>query len=252
MEGLSKIKQMFLGKGKLLPQIITSPLPTWFHFALTNACNLSCPFCWRNRNISSKKRFEHAPDKAIDQWLDLINDGLDVVHPGGGGEPLLHPRFGEFIRKALDLQKSSPEENPEIRIVTNGTLIGKWTVLLDAFETGRIQIVVSIESADPERYELFRVGGSLGIVERNLCDIRKAREKSKNFKPRTRVIIDAILTRHNVEDAAGLIDFASRVGVDEVTFKQLQANSNSPNNFRHEDAVLTTSQLSHMRNVKKR
>ncbi len=89
MDILHKIQRMLLGTRKFSPQIKTTPLPKLIHFALTNVCNLSCPFCWRNRNISNKKRFESAPDKVIDQWLDLINDDFDIIHPGGGGEPLL-------------------------------------------------------------------------------------------------------------------------------------------------------------------
>ncbi len=246
------VQRMLLYIDKFYPLIRVAPFPTRLHFALTNSCNLSCPFCWRNRNLSGKTKFESAPDKAIDQWLDMINTDLDLVHPGGGGEPLLHPRFGEFIRKAFDLQKCSPKENPEIHLETNGILIGKWPVLLEAFETGRVQIAISMESAHLERYKLFRVGGDLKIVENNLRDIRKARERGNNLLPRTIVKIVSVLTRHNVEDASGLIDFASRAGVDKITFKKLQSNSNSPQHFRHEDGVLTPSQLDHMITIKEK
>ncbi len=246
------VQRMLLYRGKFFPQIKTPPLPKLIHFSLTNVCNLSCPFCWRNRNISNKKRFESAPDKVIDKWLDLVNDGLDTIHPGGGGEPLLHPRFGEFIRKALDLQKSNPEEKPKILCVTNGTLIGKWPILLEALETGRIQVIVSMESAHPERYKLFRIGGNLKVIEKNMLDIQKARERGDNFHPHTVVKIDAVLTRHNVEDAAGLIDFASRTGADIIAFKKPYSTPNSPRGFRHEDSVLTSSQLHHMTMMKEK
>ena len=252
MNLMSIVQRMLLYRNKFYPQTKVAPFPTRLHFALTNACNLSCPFCWRNRNLSGKKKFEFAPDKTIDQWLDLINNDLDFVHPGGGGEPLLHPRFGEFIHKAFDLQKCSPKENPEIHLVTNGTLIGKWPILLEAFETGRVQIAISMESAHFERYKLFRVGGDLKIVEKNLWDIRKARERGNNLLPRTIVKIASVLTPHNVRDAAGLIAFASGTGVDKITFKKLQSNSNSPQHFRHEDGVLTPSQLNHMVTIKEK
>ena len=248
---MDNFKNKLPGMIKLPPQILTTRLPTWFHFALTNKCNLSCPFCWRNRKNLKGNKFEHAPDKTIDQWLDLIDDNLDVVHPAGGGEPLLHPRFGEFVQKALKIQKNNPDKKPEIRIVTNGTLIGRWPVILEAFKTGRIQIIVSIESADPERYKSFRAGGNLDVVDKNLRDIQNARKQGQNFQPRTTVAIDSILSRQNIEDIDGLIDFALRLEVDRITLKSLQSNSDSPVNFKHEDAVLTSSQITLMKELKK-
>ncbi len=223
--------------------------PTLLSFALTSECNLSCPFCWRNQKTLNKKNLKSAPDELVDQWLDMIDDRLETVHPAGGGEPLLHPRFGDFIQKALDLQKTSPMGKPEIRFVTNGTLIGNWPILLKAFETGHIRVFISMESSNPERYKLFRVGGRLDIVKKNIRAIHKARVKTNNTLPRTDIIISTVLTRHNVQDVPGLIDFALSSGVDRVAFVKLRTNTNSPKRFEYKDSVLSSSQLRYLRNL---
>lgn len=246
---LSKTRDLLHGKRNQLPETQIPSRPTWFHFSLTNACNLSCPFCWRNRKTVKGRQFEHAPDDIIEKWLEMINTTIKVIHPGGGGEPLLHPRCGEFIQKALDLQKRTPEGNPKINIVTNGTLIDRWPVILEAFRTGRIQVVISMESADPERYKTLRRGGTLDVVEKNLQAIQNAREKGQNFQPRTKVIIESVLSRQNIEDVDGLLNFASEHGIDRINFKRLQVRSDSPKKFEHKDSVFTPVELDRLKKI---
>lgn len=230
-------------------KIKIAPLPTWLYFALTSECNLSCPFCWRTRQASKKANFKSATDELIDQWLDMIDDHLEIVHPAGGGEPLLHPRFGDFVQKTLDLQKTNPLEKPEIRFVTNGTLIGNWPVLLEAFQNGRVQVIISMESSDPERYKLFRVGGSLDIVKKNIHAVHTARVKTQNTFPRTHIIISTVLSRHNVQDVSGMIDLALDLGVDRINFRKLQTNLDSPKRFKLKDSILSDSQLNDLRHL---
>ncbi len=230
-------------------KIKISVLPTWLYFALTSECNLSCPFCWRTRQGAKETKFKSATDEMVELWLDMVDDDLEIVHPAGGGEPLLHPRFGDFIQKTLDLQKSSPLKKPEIRFVTNGTLIGNWPVIFDAFQNGRIQVIISMESSDPKRYKLFRVGGRLDLVQKNIAAIHQARLKTNNTFPRTHLIISSVLTRHNIQDVPGMIDFALSLGVDRINFRKLQTSSNSPKRFELEDSILTSSQLNDLRQL---
>jgi MoaA/NifB/PqqE/SkfB family radical SAM enzyme len=60
--------------------------------AVTNACNLTCPFCYRDLESRSLWRYETLLDfcKEIDQW-----GVLEVAL--GGGEPMLFPRWQDFI-----------------------------------------------------------------------------------------------------------------------------------------------------------
>lgn len=240
---LTELKDEPTDQADCSENLVITPLPTWLHFSLTNLCNLSCPFCWRHKKGNRNKNFVHAADDVIEQWIELINGDCEVIHPSGGGEPLLHPRFGDLVRRSLEVQASNKEGRPEIRLVTNGTLIGHWPVILEAFRDARIQAVISLESSAPEKYRFFRRGGSLQVVEKNLLAIRDARRQGSNFRPRTMVKIDCILSSHNLDDVPGLIEFAHRTGVDKIVFKRLQTSPFSPTGFRYEDSVIPQDRL---------
>lgn len=223
-----------------------------YHFALTDACNLNCSFCWRRRRADPDRKWVHASDEVVEQWLGMIRSDLEVVHPGGGGEPLLHPRFGDFITRCLRVQKTNPAEQPDIRIVTNGTLIDRWPILLEAFATGRLALNVSLVSADADRYHDLRGGASLEKVAENLRAVRAARERGKNLQPRTRVKLNTILTRENAAQASQMIEFARNLRMDRVNFKRLHPEPCQGADPAPDAPVLDPAQVSSLRKLKLR
>ncbi|MFH1249270.1 MAG: radical SAM protein [archaeon] len=77
---------------------------------ITNKCNLHCVFCYnRNNNITrnlSLSSFKNILNKLTSSTLEIIITG---------GEPLLNPRFDDFIELAS-------KKNISIEINTNGFL----------------------------------------------------------------------------------------------------------------------------------
>ena len=92
------------------------PSPVMFHMSPANPCNLTCSFCcFANRALKEMLTFEQMT-KAIDSFVELGATGMELT---GGGEPTLHPRFGDVVNYAYD-------NGLKIGVVTNGTQITKW------------------------------------------------------------------------------------------------------------------------------
>lgn len=81
---------------------------------ITNRCNLSCSFCpgtKRPGKFLSEEEFKHI--------LSEIKSYTDFVYFHLMGEPLLHPKFFEFVKLAN-------EEGLKVCLTTNGTLLKKY------------------------------------------------------------------------------------------------------------------------------
>lgn len=86
--------------------------PRTLLIAVTNACNLSCPFCYRNLRSQSTWTYESLLEfcRKADQW-----GVLEVAF--GGGEPMLFPRWRDFILELYETTRLC------INFTTNGTLL---------------------------------------------------------------------------------------------------------------------------------
>ncbi len=80
---------------------------------LVNICNLHCAYCFRDEEMLYGKAQYLDPSRLF----GLLDSMPSVMKPFAvsltGGEPLLHPRFGEVIR-GLDTRRV------RFRVVTNG------------------------------------------------------------------------------------------------------------------------------------
>jgi MoaA/NifB/PqqE/SkfB family radical SAM enzyme len=83
----------------------------------TAACDMACPGCISEDIISIGGRFSNS--RLIELPDEFKAAGVKAVILIGGGEPLTHPKVGEFITM-------SAERDIQIGITTNGTLIHKY------------------------------------------------------------------------------------------------------------------------------
>lgn len=72
------------------------------NLALTNVCNLDCPYCFAGSNVG------HVEGPRQDLSESKFEAALDLLERSGiaearllGGEPTLHPRFAHFVERAL-------------------------------------------------------------------------------------------------------------------------------------------------------
>ena len=68
---------------------------------LTNVCNLSCPYCFAGALRSLDRKFisRETFDRAAAFLLKSHSNEIGLI----GGEPTLHPEFGDILRKSADL-----------------------------------------------------------------------------------------------------------------------------------------------------
>ena len=92
--------------------------PIHLQLIITNKCNLKCPYCSCGECDRSQ---EMEMDFFVETMDKFVSRGLQSVTITGGGEPLMHPRFGDMVdyfqAKAVCIGMS-----------TNGALSRKWPV----------------------------------------------------------------------------------------------------------------------------
>jgi len=99
----------------------------------TNVCNLSCNFCPKTER---KPGFMNSEE--FSEIIKKIKNHTNYIYLHLMGEPLLNKEFGEFI-------KIANEENININITTNGTLINKVQDII--INKGKVrQINISLHS----------------------------------------------------------------------------------------------------------
>jgi hypothetical protein len=122
-------------------------------FGITNACNLACTFCSRDREARS----EWTVDSAFDVLSGLARAGtLEVAF--GGGEPLAFRGFDELV---LRLARETPLA---IHFTTNGTLLTDERLARLAPHLGEVRVSLYDDNdweACVER--LVRAGQTFGV-----------------------------------------------------------------------------------------
>ncbi len=103
--------------------------PRTLLIAVTNACNLTCGFCYRDLQSRSLWQYDSLLEfcQQADEW-----GVLEVAF--GGGEPLLFPRWAEFINELYATTRLS------INFTTNGTLLDEQFLNRIAGKYGQIRV----------------------------------------------------------------------------------------------------------------
>ncbi|MBD3648099.1 MAG: radical SAM protein [Pseudomonadales bacterium] len=124
--------------------------------SLTAACNYACTYCVPDGKRLMKARHELS---AVDllRLVKLLQQAANIRKLRiTGGEPLITPKFDEFIKGVMAL----PLE--DVSLTTNGQmLLKKKSVLV---ESGVKRINVSLDTLNPLRFKQLARGGDLETV----------------------------------------------------------------------------------------
>ena len=172
------------------------------------ACNLRCVMCpWREiaENFEDRGLMSEAIWASIRPHLPEIKS-IDFT---GGGEPLLQPNLPRWIAEAHSA-------GCETGFLSNGLLLTqkKLQQILDA---GIDWICISIDGADAEMYQKIRIGSNFEQVCSNVANIAEMRSGKVPKSMINFVLMD--LNFHQIED---MVHLASRLGVDQLNFKQCE------------------------------
>lgn len=104
-------------ENKTYPLVNHLSSPMIAHISATNACNLSCPYCYANDNNKN-------PDMSYSEYkqvIDICDSKSLLMLYWSGGEPFCNPNF-------IDLLQYASQKNFFQNVITNGTLLDKSTI----------------------------------------------------------------------------------------------------------------------------
>jgi ADP-L-glycero-D-manno-heptose 6-epimerase len=121
--------------------------PLSINLDLTTSCNYRCDHCVDMHILNTG--IHHDQETLLDSLTCLAEHGLRSVILIGGGEPTVHPRFGEVVRhlKALGLK---------IGVVTNGSRLERVLEVADAFD-GSDWVRLSLDSGADATFQAMHL-----------------------------------------------------------------------------------------------
>ena len=154
--------------------------------SLTAACNYACTYC-----VPDGKRLQAATHELqaeeMTRAVQLLMDaaGIDRLRITGG-EPMLTPKFDNFLPEVMKLGLK------DVSVTTNGQFVlRKLDTLLDS---GLKRINVSLDTLDADRFRSIARSGDLATVLGGLAALKEAGLKIKvNMVPMRTANADQIL-----------------------------------------------------------
>jgi 7,8-dihydro-6-hydroxymethylpterin dimethyltransferase len=162
---------------------------------LTNRCNLSCPICFANANVTGQ-----VCEPTFDEVVRLLEQ-LRAYRPVPasavqltGGEPTLHPDFLAIVRKARALGFS------HVQAASNGIRFAERAFAIAAAEAGLHTIYLQFDGVDDGVYEQTRGRRLLEVKRTALENIHAAGMKA--------VLVPTIVRGVNDDQVAKILQFA--------------------------------------------
>jgi radical SAM protein with 4Fe4S-binding SPASM domain len=175
---------------------LTDPLllPRIISWNMTLRCNLQCPHCYIDAGCDTgTKELTTAQGKLLIDQIAAVSRPLLIF---SGGEPLLRPDLCELARYATG-------KGLTVAVGTNGTLISD-PVAQQLKEAGVKAVAVSLDSASPQRHDIFR--GQAGAWKRALEGIDACARNG------IRVQVNTTVTTENFDEVEQVMDLATACG----------------------------------------
>jgi SynChlorMet cassette radical SAM/SPASM protein ScmF len=180
-------------------------------FHVTQACNLKCRHCWQQADSGGEAVGKSGPEHGVAP--EIFSRLLDEAGPLGlrgvkftGGEPLLHPRFPEYLTAAAERRLS-------ITVETNGTLIDEAMAGLLGYPKD-MSISVSLDGSTPDIHDEFR--GVRGAYHRTISGLKLLAGRGLSFQMIT------CLHRGNLSDLEAMVKLARECGARSMKINPVQ------------------------------
>jgi len=183
--------------------------PTHLDFELGDLCNQACIMCPRNKvthtnteyTLNTKRKLSYEVfDKVIQEAAD---HRLASINLGAFAEPLIHNDMFKFVSLA------SQAGIIDIRIITNGILLSKYTHKI--LDSGITNLFISVDASTAASYEQIRGQGFNEVIE-SIENFITERNRSHLRFPFVRVsFVEMNINRHEKTDFlerwSGIADF---------------------------------------------
>lgn len=174
-----------------------------FHLTLEpgNVCNLSCPLCpttFREARIpAGMLRLENAR-RIIDRFPWAVRMTLS-----NWGEPFLNKEIFGIIEYARS-------RDIEVEVESNFTLFDEQKARA-LVASGLDRLLVALDGASQETYEVYRVGGVYADVLENVRTLRRVQEETGDR--RTEIVWKFVVNRHNEHELDTARALAAELGL---------------------------------------
>ena len=172
--------------------------------SLTAACNYACTYCVPNGKRLMKAQNELSATKLL-RAVALLQQatGIDKVRITGG-EPLVTPKFDDFLPAVMDLGLT------DVSLTTNGQLLDvKRDVIA---HSGLKRINISLDTLNPLKFKRIARGGDLDTVLKGIESMLELGLRIKiNMVP---------MRRENLSDVLPMLRFCLDRGI-ELRFIEL-------------------------------
>ncbi len=173
-----------------------------------NVCNLRCPLCAAGAGTLNRPMgFMRQGD--FRKVIDGLPASVTNLYLWGQGEPFMVPDFIDMIRYAVSKRYRTI-------VSTNGHFLDEANKITSS---GLDTLIVSIDGADKESYDYYRVGGDFDTV---IEGIRNVSDAVKRNGGGPWIILQCLVTNKSDSDMPGVVSLARETGADEVEFKTLQ------------------------------
>lgn len=172
----------------------------------TEACNLACPGCISEDLVSNATSFSN--ERLFEIGKEMYEMGVKAVVLIGGGEPLAHPKIGEFIEYL-------GEHDINIGITTNGYFIPRYLETIAKYASWTR---VSMDAATAETFDKLRPGkdgkSKFNEIVSGMRDLAKIKKGNLGYSYLIRTEADGFGIESNIHEIYDAALFAKDIGCD--------------------------------------
>lgn len=181
-------------------------LPIHLQLEITNACNLKCIMCTRDRLIETPKTMSFESFKEI---YDQVRP--QKINISGLGEPFMN-------RDILKIASYAKRNGSTVNLATNFTLVDRYMDKI--IGSGIDQFKVSIDSTNRETYLKIRGMDKFDNIISSIKEINLLKEKGGVTKPEIR--FNFALQSENIDQLDGVINLAYELNIKSIYFQYLE------------------------------
>jgi radical SAM protein with 4Fe4S-binding SPASM domain len=172
-------------------------MPPAVSLELTNNCNLRCPECFNGSGAMKREKgfMELALFEKIVEELRPYTLHLNLYFQG---EPMLHPKFHEFLEKSKEFKTT---------VSTNGHFIDNSTAEKIAL-SGLSRLIISLDGTTEESYLTYRVGGDFKKV---IEGIKLISLNIKKHSSSLKLVVQFLVNKQNENQIPQMKRFAKEV-----------------------------------------
>jgi MoaA/NifB/PqqE/SkfB family radical SAM enzyme len=175
--------------------------PARVYIEATNACNLSCRTCVRNRWDEPTGFISGSTFQRIIDGIGAFSSAPEIFF-GGLGEPLTHPDIVAMVTAARAV-------SPKVSVITNAMLLTP-ELARELIAAGLDTLWVSLDGADGDSYADVRTGAAWGQVLDNVTAFRDARGTRE--PPHPELGIAFVAMRSNLDQLPRLLGLGRHLG----------------------------------------